>query len=96
MSVGRIELWNVKQIESEMCWIKGYSELNDNIFVRKQLKLLDRCRNHMLSILKKEVTKYDDTQIITIRPKTKAREIIFYGKPFSYYYHIAEKRQDPS
>lgn len=91
MSIGRGSLWNMNKIEHEMCWAKGYSEINDNKYSRKQLKLLDWNRNHQLKKLQKELNKFDDRKVPSNENK-KNREIVYYGKPFSYFYHLLEKK----
>lgn len=85
MSVGRFNLRNFKSAKNEMCWINGFTQINDNKYSRIQLKTLDRCRNKLFRKFKKELV---NVKIDTIDPKgsNKKREKVYYGKPFSYYY----------
>src|SRR5690606_23185890 len=57
MSVGRVTLWNYKQIVNEMCWVSGYRLLSDNKYLRIQLKRLDSSRNRLLLKLRKLLAK---------------------------------------
>ena len=99
MSVGRLEIWNFDKADSQMCWVSGFSKLHnhDNKYLRNQLQLLDRNRNKMRSILKREVSKIEDdpTKISDDKKaRPKKQKPNFYGKPFSYYYQVIEKRKD--
>lgn len=99
MSVGRLELWNFDKTDNEMCWVNGFSKLsdNDNKYLRIQLKLLDRNRNKMVAILKREIEKIEFAPIKNSgdeEPPTKSPKFDFYGKPFSYYYQVIEKGND--
>jgi hypothetical protein len=93
MSIGRGEFWNMSKIESEMCWVKGYSELNDNKHSRKQAKLLDRKRNHLISKLKKKLGEVSNFIRTSDAGKKLSRRYIHYGKPYSYYFHAIEKKK---
>lgn len=92
-SVGRVKIWNYDKIINELCWINGFSELNDNKYSRVQLKRLDMCRNRILRRLKKELTQSED---ITVAEKNyKRKQLVYYGKPFSYYYQVLQKKNSP-
>jgi len=91
MSIGRGELWNIAKIDTEMCWAKGYSELNKNKHVIRQLKLLDKARNHHIEKLKDEVYAFDDKHVPIKHERGSDGNTIYYGKPFSYYFYIIEK-----
>ena len=89
MSVGRVTLWNYKQIENEMCWLSGYRLLSDNKYSRIQLKRLDSSRSRLLLKLRmllakiqSEVKQNSEEE----QENNKMNEPIFYGSPFSYYY----------
>ena len=82
MSVGRVQMWNHKNLNPDMCWVNGFKELNDNPYLKKQLRQLDKGRNHQLAKLKKELAKYQDPKIDP--PENRKR--IYIGKPFSYYH----------
>lgn len=90
MAVGRVELWNYENCKNDMCWAKGFNLLNNNRYSRGQVKSLDRSRNKNLMRLYKVLNKIDDS-CITKKNKEMARQIIFYGKPFSYFYQVIEK-----
>lgn len=84
MSVGRVELWNYKDIDNEMCWVNGFKELNLNQYSIKQLKQLDRSRSKLYYRFLKTLNDLsEDDQFVK---KTKIKQIIGYNKPFSYYY----------
>lgn len=86
MSVGRIEIWNFRTIRKEMCWLSGFSHIEDNPIIRKQLRELDFQRNHLLNILRKEIKNLDYTNSKTkSTSKYKAEQFIYKGLPFSYF-----------
>jgi retron-type reverse transcriptase len=90
MAVGRVELWNYKNCKNDMCWAKGFNLLNNNRYSRVQVKALDRSRNRNLIRLYDVLNKIDDSNVKE-RNKESNRQIIFYGKPFSYFYQVIEK-----
>ena len=93
MSVGRVKIWNYQTINNDMCWINGFSALNDNKYSRIQLKQLDKCRNKIIRKLKKELSKYkEDKAVPQEKEKRKKHQIVYYGKPFSYYYQAIERK----
>lgn len=98
MSIGRVELWNYKEIENEMCWKNGFQELNSNKYAIKQLKELDRSRNKLYFKLIDELVataeKDKDDDEKELDGKRASRQIIDYNKPFSYYYQVAEKAKE--
>ncbi len=91
MSVGKVQLWNHKFIENEMCWINGFRMLNINPFIEKQLKQLDKNRNHQMALLRKSVAKYTDDDFGNKKKDRPHNKPNHYGKPFSYYYHVTKK-----
>lgn len=99
MSVGRIQMWNHKFLEPDMCWTNGFKKLNNNPYLIEQLKLLDRKKNHQISRLKKELSdeKYSDEILATDENneevKRENRKIIYYGKPFSYYGQVLRDKK---
>jgi hypothetical protein len=90
MAVGRVELWNYKYYKNDMCWAKGFNLLNDNKYSRAQVKSLDRSRRKNLMRLYKALYNIDDSNVKK-KDKEVGRKIIFYGKPFSYFYQVIEK-----
>ena len=88
MSVGRVTLWNFNSIKNDMCWINGFSELNDNKYTRIQLRRLDSCRSRLIRKLKKKVTEDGSVDESDSRKTQKDRHVQFYGKPYSYYYQV--------
>jgi len=90
MSVGRIQMWNHLKAKSEMCWVNGFKMLNENSHLKRQLLMLDKNKNHQIALLKKEVKKYKDPDLEEDN-KSPNREIIYYGKPFSYYHQVLKK-----
>ena len=96
MSVGRVELWNAESIKNEMCWINGFVEVTDNKHTRIQLKRLDACRNKLYRKLQKELKKDGNVQPNGPKEqkKGKGRQPEYYGKPFSYYYQVIERKKE--
>lgn len=104
MSVGRVKIWNYDKAANEMCWIKGFSKLvnKNNTYLSAQLKQLDRGRNKQICILKKALEKLpsvktsDDTDSGNEEGRRRSIQNIKYGKPFSYYYQVLEKKPEPA
>ena len=88
MSVGRVRLHNFETGANELCWVNGFRLLTDNKYSRIQMKRLDACRNSLLRRLTKHLSGIEGTDSAA---KSKPRQIVYYGKPFSYYYHVIEK-----
>ena len=88
MSVGRVRLHNYTKIDSELCWVNGFQQLNDNKYSQIQMKRLDACRSSLLLRLRRDLRNLDEAEV---PPRSKTRQIVYYGKPFSYYYHAIEK-----
>jgi hypothetical protein len=93
MAVGRVELWNYKDCKNDMCWAKGFNLLNNNIHSRVQVKSLDRSRKKNLMRLYKALNTINDSDVKKKNKKID-RQIIFYGKPFSYFYQVIEKNSE--
>lgn len=94
MSVSRVRMRNYKESPTVMCWANGFKLLNDNKYVRYQLRELDRLRNRQIIRLKRFLrTLWKKNTKNNKCKKRKSREIIYYGKPFSYYYSIIEKKR---
>jgi len=93
MSVGRVELWNARSIKNEMCWINGFVEVTDNKHTRIQLRRLDACRNKLYRKLQKELKKDGSVQPKGSKEQKRGRQLIYYGKPFSYYYQAIERKR---
>lgn len=94
MSVGRFDIWDSPIIENEMCWKNGFKELNCNKHSIAQIKTLDRQRNKLYFQLMKKLYKIkkDNETDSSDQKHSKARQIIHYNKPFSYYYQILERK----
>jgi len=88
MAVGRMRLHNYHVAINDMCWVNGFRLINDNKYSRIQMKRLDTLRNDLLRRLRKQLLHctFPDK-----KTKRRTKQTIFYGKPFSYYYHIIEK-----
>lgn len=91
MSVGRVRLYNYQSIESELCWVNGFIHLTDNKYSRIQLKRLDACRNSLLRRLRRNLKTFKEAKS---SQKRRPRQLVYYGKPFSYYYHAIEKQRE--
>jgi hypothetical protein len=97
MAVGRVALWNYKNYENDMCWVKGFKLLNDNKYSRAQVKSLDKSKRKYLIELSKALNKIDDNDIKSkAKEISKNRENIYYGKPFSYFYQTIGRIRDDS
>lgn len=95
MSVGRVALWNYKNGVNDLCWINGFCELSKNPTATVQLKNLDRNRNKYFRQFKKKIRQIElnDSEQINLKSN---RQIIYLGKPFSYYYQVCEKPKQTS
>jgi hypothetical protein len=94
MSVGRVRLHNFQTAKSESCWVSGFRHLTDNPHSRTQMKRLDACRNSLLRRLRKRLEAIEEPE--AKRP-SKPRQLVYHGKPFSYFYHAIEKhRHEPT
>ncbi len=91
MSVGRVKIWNYQTISNEMCWVNGFIMLNDNKYSRIQLKRLDRSRNRLIYKLRHELKNIDTVD--AKGNKERGHQKVYYGKPFSYYYQMIEKKR---
>jgi len=93
MSVGRISMRNYENGINDLCWINGFTQINDNSTLITQLKRLDRNRNKYFKRFKHKITEIemDDEKEISFESN---RQIVYYGKPFSYYYQAIEKKRN--
>lgn len=89
MSVGRIQMWNHSKIDADMCWVNGFKKLDGNRQLNKQLRMLDKNKNHQISKLKKELSEFEDPPL----DDPPNRKIPYYGKPYSYYYQVLKKSE---
>jgi hypothetical protein len=79
MAIGRVNLWNYKTYEHDLCWAKGFNLLNDNKYSRMQVKSLDRSRNKYLRKLRRFLD-FSEQGIKHISKKESNKQIIFLGK----------------
>jgi hypothetical protein len=93
MSVGRVSLENYKTIKNEMCWVSGYKLLTDNKHTRIQIRRLDSSRSKLLRTFKFKVDKIQKVETDKFEPVKGSKQIVFYGRPFSYYYHLIVKHR---
>jgi hypothetical protein len=94
MSVGRIGLNNYEEVSTDMCWKNGFKELSINKDSIRQIKKLDRNRSKLYYDLFKSVKELEEVNGEDEINKNTKREIIFYDKPFSYYYQILERNKN--
>jgi hypothetical protein len=92
MAIGRVKLWNYKNYKNDLCWAKGFNLVNNNKFSRMQVKSLDRSRNKYLRKLRRFLD-FSEQNINQISQKEPNKQIIFLGKPFSYFFHVIEKKE---
>jgi hypothetical protein len=92
MSIGRATIWNYKFMKNELCWANGFGMVNDNKYSRIQIRRLDRNRNKLIFRFSRFIKEIKDLDL----PDRKPRKNIppYYGKLFSYYYHIIEKNSN--
>ena len=91
MSVGHVNLYSYDPAPS-LCWVNGFRKINKNIYTKQQMKGLDKNRCKQISRLSYEVfkhTKKTDQQ--SQNTNTLDPEIIYSGKPFSYYGWLEKK-----
>lgn len=53
MAVGKVDLSNYREQPAKMCWGDGFKLIENNKYVRQQLKKLDRSRGETISSLKR-------------------------------------------
>lgn len=92
MSVGRIGLNNFEEVSSDMCWKNGFKELRLNDDSKRQIKQLDRNRSKLYyDLLKSVKSPENEDEDEDGEGIERKRQIVFYDKPFSYYYQILER-----
>jgi hypothetical protein len=91
MAIGRVNIWNYKNYKNDLCWAKGLNLVNNNKYSRMQVKSLDRSRNKYLRRLRMFLDCCEQN-VEHIAKKETNRQIIFLGKPFSYFYHVIERK----
>jgi hypothetical protein len=91
MSVGRVRLWNYKDHPSKLCWVDGFQLIERNKYSEIQLKRLDRSRNNLIKELQSKMRNMS-LKAPESKKDEPSQQIIYYGKPFSYYYNLVEKK----
>lgn len=94
MSVGRIGLNNFEEVSTDMCWKNGFKELSLNNDSIRQIKKLDRNRSKLYYDLLKSVKNLEKGTEDEEDYIEEKRQIIFYDKPFSYYYQVLERKKN--
>ena len=95
MSIGHVNLYSYDPNPS-LCWITGFSKINKNKYTSQQMKGLDKNRCRQIKRLckyieNKMIKKSNIDNIITKDNTRNDPEIIYSGKPFSYYAWIEKK-----
>jgi len=90
MSVGRVEIWNHSTYKPDMCWVSGFKLLNVNKFTVRQARFLDRSRNKNLRKLVRHLRSLPPLEFYRDPVPQSNSQILFKGKPFSYYNQIVE------
>lgn len=94
MSIGHAKLYTDNK-NPTLCWANGFNMLNANNFSLSQMRSLDRNRCKEINILchkLRELNKENETVDVEVYDeKDVATEIIFSGKPFSYYNWLEKK-----
>jgi hypothetical protein len=91
MSVGRANLWDYRTFSNDCSWAKAFTELTDNRWSSKQLRLLDSHRNRMMSQIARKLDTLDYSDIRPSDTKERSNALWFFGKPFSYYGQVFKK-----
>lgn len=94
MAVGRATLWNYTSLKNELCWVNGFRMLNDNPYVKTQVRDLDRCRNRIIHRANARLDRLFSEvggKIAKEGDGIVENRIRYYGLPFSYYYHYSKK-----
>jgi len=86
MSVGRLSIHNhTKPHEQGLCWTNGFKMLKSNKISSRQLRYLDKTRNHQLQRVSNELKKIiKETESEVVSPKKKKKKVIYFGGAFSY------------
>lgn len=88
MSVGRIKIYNHRNpLQQGLCWTNGFKTLKRNRIVSKQLRYLDRRRNHQIIRLKNSLKKIVKKSNIKDFKERKNHN----GSAFSYYNFLKYK-----
>ena len=94
MSVGRIFLYDLSN-NSSLCWTYGFSELSKNKFSLHEMTLLDRSRKKAYGELCKFLnTLPKEKKEEPSEDKKVTRQIVYSGKPYSYYNWLDNKGDD--
>ncbi len=93
MSVGRITLYDMN-MNSTLCWSYGFKNLEKNKYSLQQMRQLDKSRKQAYGVL----CKYLNTLPVNDNKIEKKeclppKQIIYSGKPFSYYYWLENKKE---
>ena len=105
MAIGRATLWNYITLRNEFCWINGFRMLNDNPYVKTQVRDLDRYRNHVIHKANERLDRLFSQVSGNIAKEGNGKEkrffdkedefnenrIKYYGLPFSYYFHYIKR-----
>lgn len=90
MSVGRVTMFNYdsKDDIQGLCWTNGFKLLSNNKIAVKQLKELDKRREQQIQYIKRYI-KLLSKKSEQIDELPKHLDDIYFGKPFSYFQHLA-------
>ena len=77
MSVGRVTMKNYKVSDNDMCWVNGFTLLQDNPDLRTQLKRLDHYRSKHLSRFKKKLSLLPEVEVGNSNGSKRVGKIFF-------------------
>lgn len=97
MSVGHVKLYSDNKAPT-LCWANGFKKLNGNAFSFRQMRSLDRNRCRDVHILCSEFKQLENEPVEEMDENDEGvgipNEIIYSGKPFSYYNWLQKKDEE--
>lgn len=77
MSVGRVTMVNYETSDNEMCWVNGFTLLNNNKILRLQLRRLDRYRSRKMAFFKRKLKKINTSSTLGLNERKKIGKYFF-------------------
>ena len=94
MSVGHVNLYS-RENNPSLCWANGFKALNNNPFSLTQMRYLDRNRCRQIRKFCAEIEKIESPSPAEFQEEENGnvlkKEIVYSGKPFSYYNWLEKK-----
>ncbi len=96
MSVGHVNVY-LQENNPSLCWTNGFKALNNNPFSMTQMRCLDRNRCRQIKKFCYEIERIKSPSSEEFVDKesenVSKEEIVYSGKPFSYYYWLENKKE---